>query len=407
MKLANGLVAVLLLPLVVQDAEVSAEDEHRRLIEYVEDLDEFTLRYSVSLPEGGPGEVWIVYSAPDRAAVFLVHPRITVRVWAIGGVTTLLKGGDDEVVYAEVDIGSALAEFRDVRVELHDAFGVGEASSNEVRPVLHVHSEETPEGQAELSVNVLLTEGGSPFFCWNGDHKPGDGSIDGGHLVLHSSDLSETLRIARTGAFEGFPETIVLKGSGGAMTLRLDGIELEADEDDFEIPEPPDGASDVSEEWAKLFAARTGPAATRHMIYERIQRSIEEGDADWDDDTRELARGVFEALHRHRFPAQYEETVVMQREAIRAIAESVAHGLERDDVDKDQLAGVVAERKGTLTANLKQGEDTDAESLSPAAEGEWVEVLLGLERDVSRTLFREAVTDPLIEEFETEVEGLF
>jgi hypothetical protein len=402
------LTAALLLPVLFQDPEVTAADERERLAEYVEGLDAFTVRYSMFPTDAEPIELELVYSAPDRARMRMKKDAGTMNMWIVDGVLAVLSGDGEKVGFAEFDTRPMFDELRDVRVALNEAFGDGDESALEPRPTFHVHPDDTTdEGGPRFSLEMQLTEGSRSFFCWNGihrDHFEGE-QLEGGHVVLFDEDEHKSLKIARHHS-QGFLELAFGEGESGPVTFRLDGVELEADEDELEIPARPEGSDDLTEALAGSMQVAAGPGAVRRRIYGTVRRLLVDGDVEWSDETRELAGEVFATFHRHSLPSHYEEWLEQPRTFIRDAAERLAQQIERGDVGEGELAAAVAGWRETLTGSLNRGEEAYAERLAAPVEGDWADELLELEREVSRTLFVETLTAPLIAEFEDQVESL-
>ncbi len=405
-SLGLGLAAVL--GLTQEPEDVSPEGEHQRLAEYVDGLDGFTVRYSVFPWERDPVELRMVYAAPDRATLRIASSEGTMTLWLVEGVMAWLSESGDEIGFGSFDVGSVFGEWRDVRVALNEAFGGREPRPVDPSPAFHVHpDDETGDGEPRFTFQLQLATGNTSFFCWNGVHRDvfEKKTLDGGHLVLHASGEDSTIKVSREFA-QGFLELAFGEGESGPVTMRLDGVDLEVDEAELEIPEAPEGANDLTEGLAAGARAMAGPAAVRRNVLGRMHRRLEEGDVEWDDDTRELAAGVFEAFHRHGLPAHYQEWMEETRDSIRATAERLREIIERGDAPSDELAAGVAHWKETFTSKLREGAEAYAAKLTPPdLEGDWFEALIELEREVSRALYAETIIDPLIEDFESEVEG--
>jgi hypothetical protein len=402
-----ALLAAVLLSLGHQDADVTPEGERERLAAYVEGLDAFTVRYSMFPQDGDPIELRIVYSAPDRALLRMSKPEGTMTMWVVEGVIAMHTEEGDELGFGSFAAGPVFDELRDVREAMHEAFGDGAEVLHRLRPTFHVHPDaKNPDGGPRFSIEMQMGETNTSFFCWNGIHADvfEDVTLEGGHVVLHAAGEDKTLKIAREHS-AGFLELAFGEGESGPVTMRLDGLELEADEAELEVPDAPDGARDLDEGLAASANAMAGPGAVRRNLFRRIQQRLESGDREWDDDTRADAAEVFELFHRHPLPAHYETWVERMREINDGAAEQLAEMVERGDVPAEELAFGVAKWRKALTARLHDTEEAYAAKLPPTVEGDWSDELLTLEREVARAVFVETLTTPLLEDFETRVAG--
>jgi len=406
---ALGLAAALLCSLALQQPGGAGADEQRRLAEHLAALEAFTVRYSLFQGEEDAVEMRLAYAAPDRAALQVRRPGETMRGWVDAGVLVVLVEAQDGAVYGRVDVRAVLDEWRDVRAALSEAFG-GPGDPGELRPIFHVHpADETAQGEPRFSFELGVAEREASFFCWYGSH--GDAfegpAPDGWHLVRRAAGEEKLLRIAREGPAEGFLELAFGKGQQGRVTLRLDGLELAADESAFEIAAAPGGADDISGALAAGRRSEVGEGGTRSLVFRRLQHVLEEGAVAWDHETRARASGVFAALHRHTLPARYEEWMGELRERARELAAHLERELEREDADREALAASAAAWREALAANLRQSEDGYAEHLAAPFEGPWTERLLDLERAAARRLYWETVATPVLSEVADRIDPLF
>ena len=396
-----------LLPIGQEPAEESPEEVLDQLALQVEAMEAFTIRYALFAGEEEPIQVRLAYEAPGRAALSMSTPEGTTTTWMVDGTWAMRIEGEDGVLFGEVDVPPLLEPFRDVRVAVHEAFGDDRPFEEEPLPILHVHAgERDREGNTSFSINFAFETRRAAFFCWNGPHRERHEEItlEPGHVVLRAPGENNVLKIARYQA-AGFLELAYSEGRKGRVILRLEGFELDVDEDELRIPERPEGSEDLPEGMLAGFRALGSSAYARHAVY-GVTRQLDGGDRTWNDDTRELLAGVFETLHRHTLPAHYEEWMRGQEEKIAEMGAWVARRLEDPQVDRGELEKKVALYKGRIEEVCGGAAGAYAENLKLPFEGVWSEAFLEVEREAARELFAETVTRPLLADFETEVEGL-
>ena len=274
-----------------------------------------------------------------------------------------------------------------------------EPADGEIGPVLHLHFEDDGGEGPWVDLMFNAQPGPQSIFCWYGEHHAlwSEVALEPEHLVLRAQNEG-VMRIARGGQ-AGFPVSASAPTAKGQYELRLVTLELEVDEALLEIPDRPDNATDLSEDSSGLVEG------ARINVHRQIAALLADGRVGWDDSTRDRLSTVLEALHRHWLPAHYDEWIQGKRDTCLRFADWVLEAID-NGAEEDYLREQVAAHRTTLEETLNRMSDTYVANLSAPMDGEWAEELLLFEQDVARDLYEETVAQPLIEFFETEVEGL-
>jgi hypothetical protein len=389
------------------ELEESPEEVLDQLAELVEGYEAFSLVYSLYAEGELMMEMELVYRAPDSAVLQMKTPEMSTTNWIVEGVWAMQLDGPDGLFFGTVDVNDVLAQSRDVRLALHEAFSEGETFPETPLPIFHIHpGDHDADGQPTFTVNFAFETRRKAFFCWNGEHRDRyeEITLEPGHVVLHAPGEDNVLKIARYQS-AGFLELASGQGKKGLVRLRLDGLEMEADEERLTIPSKPEGAQDLPEGMLGGFEMLGSLAFWRRSIY-AVSRNLDRGEIEWDDDTRERLAEVFTVLHRHKLPGHYEEWVQGQNERVREFAAWIAERIDDPDLDRAELTEKVATYKARLTEFCAQATDAYLQSLTlPVEDDEWGPPFQELEQGVVRDLFAETITDPLLEEFQAEVES--
>ena len=380
----------------------------------------FVAHYRLHSRTGEEGELLLCYRAPDWAKVELKVKDSPAQFAMLDGTLNMrMHPKEGKSCWATLpDMRWGLSELEELRsrmqAALPDRFHVDDLPSGS-GVLFSISLDETPPaGKEGLNFNLNFSAGPTSRFTWlaeaRGARKRNDLRAEEPGLIGYSSSPSVRILIsAESGLIQRAERR---EGDQSVAVLTLESLDLSTlpERAEFELPPAEAAAQDISED-ARRSLGSGDVQQMRSLLYQALQKMSTEGRLRWDDQAREKILALLEAEHaslaghvlgdaRRKFSIAIEASAVDLRGKL-ASAEG------RSDEGRKGLAAQIGEQRKQLTercatlatqyASLVFARLELRGTLAFRAE------LEELEKSVVARVFEQALTKPVLAEFDQKV----
>jgi hypothetical protein len=390
------------------------------LIAKTNGYEHFVARYRLHSKTGEEGELRLCYRAPDWAKVESKMKDSVGEFAMLDGTLNLrMHTPEGKSLWAILpDMRWGMSELEELRsrmqAALPDRFHGEDLPSGSGVLFSFSLDETPPAGKDGLNFNLSFSVGPTPRFSWLAQARSGRKQID---LRAEDPDLigyspSPSVRILIS-AESGLVQRVERReGDQRVAVLTLESLDLSTapERAEFELPPAEAAAQDVSEDARRSMGSGV-VQQTRSFLYQALQKMSADGRLRWDEQTREKLRALFAAEHARLAEHTLRDARTKISVAIDASAAMLREGLAsaegRSDEGRKGLAAQTEVQRKQLTescatlatqyASLVFGRLDVQGTLPIRAE------LEELEKAVAGRAFEQALTSPVLAEFEEKV----
>ena len=370
----------------------------------VHELDAFRAEYTFERTDQPPGRLELVYRAPDEALIGVTSEDGSMRSWLIGEEMHLRRfEGGKMVAWGSFDTAKLLVD------EVWEIFAEEFPRERERLPsgaVFHMHLELDPDQPARFDFNLAIESGRRSVLCWGQleDRLPVPTLRDGeflfgeGETFLSVSEATGFLASARGKSQAGLRVTLESLQTEGGVS-----------DEDFVVPDPVEGARDISGEMAAgLRNGLLGPRQ-RTRVFAALAHQIETERVTWGAEVRTKLANVLHAFHQRSVSNRYASWIGRTEEQIGRIGEKVRAGYD-EGADPEEIEVEVARARSELatsTDSLRRAYQSALASAEVQVEGDrgWIAEGLEVEAEVVAAVFDESLAGPLLAFFDETIEA--
>ena len=396
----------------VQDAEATGTEQDvqaalAELRRHSAELGPFRARYQVEGTEDDK-TIDFEYLPQGRLHCVMTSPSGAMASWVDGSRVCGLMEGDGQTYWASFDAAEPPVAMPQWHTLLDERFPSAR-SDQSYRPwitCLWDLNQETDRVEFTLGVGSLPPGEDDALLGWLRVLEHDSSSL----RVNEDSVVQEHPRYRATVSRKtGFLESLdMLSAEGKKASLRLVSLELDLEVlPAFEPVERPDGAQDISTEFARSLIALVTHDA-RGTALKRVDRLIAERAIDWTSARREDWREVLRAIHAPEVQATAESYLPQLDEWTASLFDGFAQRAGAG-APRESLRAEIESSRVKLSEVTAEGLEKLAAEWTPApaqpGESEVWDELLELEARVLDELLEEHVVKPALAEFDAAAEA--